>query len=165
MVSAIAFNTIGDFTGNPTFGTGEHFANMAEHAAVGCAMAMASRDKYQAGALSGAAGSFAGPPMHNLNDTQQFVAHTVVGGTASVLGGGKFANGAATGAFGYLFNHFLHKGRNVVNPWDVGNDAHRTLQDYADQFPNVFTEQWSDGQGTFFPGRPDIGDFGTRELW
>ncbi|MRR08306.1 MAG: hypothetical protein EG828_15560 [Deltaproteobacteria bacterium] len=29
---------------------------------------------------------------------------SVVGGTASVLGGGKFANGAVTGAFGYLFN-------------------------------------------------------------
>jgi hypothetical protein len=28
----------------------------------------------------------------------------VVGGVASVAGGGKFANGAITGAFGYLFN-------------------------------------------------------------
>jgi hypothetical protein len=28
----------------------------------------------------------------------------VIGGTASVIGGGKFENGAITGAFGYLFN-------------------------------------------------------------
>jgi hypothetical protein len=34
----------------------------------------------------------------------QFAITTVVGGTASMLGGGKFANGAAQAAFGYLFN-------------------------------------------------------------
>lgn len=33
------------------------------------------------------------------------VAHSVVGGASAVLGGGKFANGAYTAAFGYLFNH------------------------------------------------------------
>ena len=32
------------------------------------------------------------------------MATTVVGGTVSVIGGGKFANGAAQAAFGYLFN-------------------------------------------------------------
>jgi hypothetical protein len=32
----------------------------------------------------------------------------VIGGTASVLGGGKFANGAQTAAFGYLFNSLAH---------------------------------------------------------
>lgn len=33
----------------------------------------------------------------------------VVGGTASVLGGGKFENGAMTAAFGYLFSQLAHK--------------------------------------------------------
>jgi len=32
-------------------------------------------------------------------------AAAVVGGTASAIGGGKFANGAVEGAFSYLFNH------------------------------------------------------------
>jgi len=31
--------------------------------------------------------------------------HAALGGAGAVLGGGKFANGAVTGAFGYLFNH------------------------------------------------------------
>jgi hypothetical protein len=35
----------------------------------------------------------------------QFAITTVVGGTASVIGGGKFANGAAQAGFGYLFNY------------------------------------------------------------
>ena len=36
----------------------------------------------------------------------------IVGGTASVIGGGKFANGAVTGAFVYAFNHARHKAGN-----------------------------------------------------
>jgi D-alanyl-D-alanine carboxypeptidase len=34
-----------------------------------------------------------------------FIAATVAGGTASVITGGKFASGAQTAAFGYLFNY------------------------------------------------------------
>lgn len=37
----------------------------------------------------------------------------MVGGTASVLGGGKFANGAQTGAFSYLFNQVAHRENNA----------------------------------------------------
>ena len=36
------------------------------------------------------------------------LASSVIGGTASVLGGGKFANGAVTGAYVMLFNHMQH---------------------------------------------------------
>jgi hypothetical protein len=36
------------------------------------------------------------------------LASSIVGGTASVLGGGKFANGAITGAYVMLFNHMRH---------------------------------------------------------
>ena len=32
----------------------------------------------------------------------------MVGGTVSVIGGGKFANGAVTSAFQFMFNHVLH---------------------------------------------------------
>jgi hypothetical protein len=43
----------------------------------------------------------------------------VVGGTISVIGGGKFANGAQ-GAFRYLFNegmyHLMIQGKSRVNP-------------------------------------------------
>jgi hypothetical protein len=39
------------------------------------------------------------------------VKHAALGGAGSLLGGGKFENGAATGAFGYLFNNLLdHSG-------------------------------------------------------
>lgn len=38
------------------------------------------------------------------NNAKGVTAAAVVGGTASALGGGKFANGAVSGAFSYLFN-------------------------------------------------------------
>ena len=37
------------------------------------------------------------------------IAAAVVGGTASELGGGKFADGAVTGAYTMLFNHMAHR--------------------------------------------------------
>jgi len=49
------------------------------------------------------------------------VASATVGGVGSVLGGGKFENGAVTGAFGYLFNQAAHEGRQpgVPGPFDI----------------------------------------------
>jgi ABC-type xylose transport system permease subunit len=35
----------------------------------------------------------------------QIVTSAVIGGTAEKLGGGKFANGAVTGAYVMMFNH------------------------------------------------------------
>jgi hypothetical protein len=43
--------------------------------------------------------------MSGMNGAQKLVASAVLGGLGSVAGGGKFANGAITGAFGYLFNN------------------------------------------------------------
>ena len=42
-------------------------------------------------------------------DVGSVVTAAVVGGTASGLGGGKFANGAVTGAYTMLFNHMAHQ--------------------------------------------------------
>ncbi len=37
------------------------------------------------------------------------MASSVLGGTVSRIGGGKFANGAVTGTFARLFNNELHR--------------------------------------------------------
>ena len=44
------------------------------------------------------------------------MATTVVGGTVSVIGGGKFANGAAQAGFGYLFNHLGSSPEDSLTP-------------------------------------------------
>jgi hypothetical protein len=88
----------------PSFDTPAYFANVAGHAAVGCASAVASGGKCGPSALAGAVTSAAGPFINNIGSTGSLVANAVVGGLAAVAGGGKFENGAITGAFGYLFN-------------------------------------------------------------
>jgi hypothetical protein len=107
--TAVAFDVVGTATLGaehkiPDFLSSAHLSNMAGHALVGCASAVLGGSKCGPGALSGLAGSFAGPILQDLGFQRNLVAHAVVGGLASVAGGGKFANGAVTAAFGYLFN-------------------------------------------------------------
>jgi hypothetical protein len=111
IVTAAAF----DFVGTAT--AGSYPANIAGHAAVGCLSAVASGGSCKSGALA-AGVSAAGTPL--INDAFPYpktnanhllggtVASSVLGGIGSVAGGGKFENGAVTGAFGYLFNNFEH---------------------------------------------------------
>ncbi len=53
------------------------------------------------GALAGGVTSAAGPVI-NGKGFASLVANAALGGGVAVLGGGKFENGAITGAFGYL---------------------------------------------------------------
>jgi RHS repeat-associated protein len=105
-VTAFAMFEVGEFTshGDLKFGSDIHLENIAGHALVGCASAVANRGRCGSGALSGATGSFAGPLLAGLGFESKLIATSVLGGLASVAGGGKFANGAITAAFGYLFN-------------------------------------------------------------
>ncbi len=124
---ALAFNAVGGATGitdaKGNFIEGgslklaeypaEFAGNVAGHAIVGGTFSVIQGGKFGSGAL--AAGFSAGltPYLGDLGAGDMRSAGgiakgtavlAVVGGTASVLGGGKFANGAQTAAFGYLFN-------------------------------------------------------------
>jgi hypothetical protein len=60
---------------------------------------------FGAGFLSGSLGSYLGSSGHSKNMFEMIgntARDAVVGGTISVIGGGKFANGAQTGAFRYV---------------------------------------------------------------
>ena len=74
-------------------------ANIAGHALVGCAMAVASGAKCGPGALAAGVTSFAGPMINGRGfSVASLMANSALGGLAAVAGGGKFANGAVTGA-------------------------------------------------------------------
>ena len=77
------------------------------HGLVGGGFARAQGGSFQSGFLSAAVAKFSRPFTRTGNPVGNAVAAAVTGGTASVLGGGKFANGATTGAFSYLFNDAL----------------------------------------------------------
>ncbi|MFN4329268.1 MAG: RHS repeat-associated core domain-containing protein [Limnobacter sp.] len=89
--------------GGPT--GSESFGRYLAHAAVGCASSstLDGGDCSQ-GAASALAGKYITNQTQHLDGVSGLIAATVAGGTGSVLSGGKFVNGAMTGAFGYLFN-------------------------------------------------------------
>jgi hypothetical protein len=96
--------------GNPV-AWGNFAVSVSVHAVAGCASGAATGGGCGPGALSAAFSKAATAvtasylDSKNLGDVTIGVAiHAVVGGTAAELGGGKFANGAQTGAFSYLFN-------------------------------------------------------------
>ena len=116
--TAYAFQIVGDITGHtPDFGTPEHIANIAGHAAVGCGSAVASGSKCGPGALSGAVGSFSTPLTKGLSFEAGLAITTTAGGLASVAGGGKFGNGAVTAAFGYLYNAWNRANSDQAKQW------------------------------------------------
>lgn len=106
--TAYAMYAVGSATGGAS--PGMKLANVAGHAAVGCASAAASGGTCRSGALAGgfsaAATNFA--PNFAQDKIYGGVYAAVTGGIGSVLGGGKFANGAVTGTWGYLFNYLRH---------------------------------------------------------
>jgi hypothetical protein len=91
------------------------------------------------------------------------VARTLIGGAASVAGGGKFANGATTAAFAYLFNDLADMRR--------GRAAHRIWGEYYENKDPGFTANTSlkiqVGFGGY--GRPDLtyggGGSPIRDAW
>lgn len=95
------------------FGAGEigdaygQAARVAAHAGAGCISASASGGNCGSGALGAGFSEWAGSNLPRQYDG--FVMRVVLGGTAAELGGGRFANGATTAAFGYLFNFMLHR--------------------------------------------------------
>jgi RHS repeat-associated protein len=160
---------------SPEFGTSAHALNIGGHAAVGCLSSVASGGSCQSGALSGAAGAAATPLVNQVFDPRRSVgdliggtaATGVVGGLASVAGGGKFENGAVTAAFGYMFNAAASASKWWLERMRMGSDAHRTLQDWLrdQKLPGYFVESSSDGRMNTFDGRVDIGNNISGEVW
>jgi RHS repeat-associated protein len=96
-----------DSTGSVT-DYGKFIDAIAAHGVVGCVSSVAAGSACGPGALSAAFSKAVLPvtgPMANGDAAGGALVSAVVGGTASVLGGGRFANGAKTAAFGYLFNY------------------------------------------------------------
>jgi RHS repeat-associated protein len=95
--------------------TGEFAAQVPCHAAAGGALKVLQGGKFGHGflsagiskALSPAIESFAGGSETAAQVVRGSIASAVVGGTVSVISGGKFGNAAAMGMFAYLFNQVV----------------------------------------------------------
>jgi RHS repeat-associated protein len=101
--------------------SGQIAGQIASHAAVGGVASVLNGGKFghgffAAGVTKGLGGAFL-PAGDNLTNGQIFkgaVISAVIGGTSSRISGGKFANGASTGAFQFLFNQAMS--RKMRNP-------------------------------------------------
>jgi hypothetical protein len=73
------------------------------HGLVGGVFSVASRGTFASGFLAAGTGDLAGDGDLDQANGIDLVKHSIAGGLGSVLGGGKFTNGAETGSFAYLF--------------------------------------------------------------
>jgi RHS repeat-associated protein len=116
-LTAAAFSYVGAGTEGMTGGT-----KIAAHAVTGCFVGEATGGTCGTGALSAAAGKAARIAPWGSGPEIKFVQAVTAGGVASVLGGGKFGNGAWTAGFGYLFNCLATQSGNCGDP-NSNNDV------------------------------------------
>jgi len=123
------------------------------HAAAGCLSSMIQGGNCGRGALAAAVTQYAGShfaawanpdniPDARLRSIAQLAAFSAVGGTASKLAGGKFWNGAMTGAFQYLYNCAQHGCQDKVDKLSrtlSTDQAAATLKFFNPRDPNPLT--------------------------
>lgn len=78
--------------------------NYLGHALVGCASSVAMGGKCGNGALAQVVSKY-----YSIESNGNFVKTVVAGGIAAEITGGRFADGALTASFGYLFNCLANK--------------------------------------------------------
>ncbi len=79
----------------------------------------------------------------NVNGVVNTAMSATLGGTAEVIGGGKFSNGAVTGAFVYLLNHAQNKPkRNVPSKEWLESKANEAIE-----AENAKINKWIAGGG------------------
>jgi hypothetical protein len=92
---------------------GRELMRATAHGAFNGSMRMAQGGKFEHGFLSGFVSSLGGSVMQSygtsMSTMDKIVLSSVIGGTAEALGGGKFSNGAVTGAFVEAYNHLQYQ--------------------------------------------------------
>lgn len=115
--------------------------HIAGHGVLGGAANVAMGGKFQDGFLSAAASAYAGWTVMKNTTIANTIGSTgagqtaiagIVGGTASVLGGGKFANGAYTGAFQHMLNFEM----NTI-PQAIGQAFNGVINFFTNFFSNI----------------------------
>jgi RHS repeat-associated protein len=102
----------GAFTGVGAAFAGDSVKLVSAHMLLGCAQGAASGGSCGPSAMAAGFGKAAtiGLDARDFGVIGNGVTTAIVGGTASALGGGKFANGAKQAGFAYLFNQAVSRG-------------------------------------------------------
>ena len=89
-------------------------------------------------------GQIDGLDINTAQSAQRVIAAAVVGGTTSVISGGKFGNGAVTGAFSRALNDELHEKAEAQKEKSLEqkiSDDPSTIEEKFDQVVNKLTEK------------------------
>jgi hypothetical protein len=156
---AVAFTAIGGAKGlgDPT--------RVALHALVGCVQGQASSGSCGPSAMAAGFGKWTSIHLDAGNPTLgQFAGTIIAGGTASVLGGGKFANGALQGGIGYIFNAcgngkcFLFSANNVEQYYRDGSGKDLIVK--VDEIEDLLQDPGVTWTSTKNPNRFVLSTFG-----
>jgi RHS repeat-associated protein len=98
---AVAFSAIGGASIPDT-------SKVMLHAFVGCVQGAINSGGCGPSAIAAGFGKWSSLQMKGMQSEVRIVATMVAGGTASVIGGGKFANGAFQAGFAEIFNGWAH---------------------------------------------------------
>ncbi|HEY1707186.1 MAG TPA: FG-GAP-like repeat-containing protein [Rhizomicrobium sp.] len=116
---AVAGNIVDPYNGAPSAFLGDHTLDvLVSHGLVGGLVSVVGGGNFGSGFLAAGVSSFAPDPVAGQSFGQTIVGTAqaaMLGGIGADLGGGKFLNGAETGAFGYLFNGAAHAGNGHNN--------------------------------------------------
>jgi RHS repeat-associated protein len=108
-VQAVATMGIGKIIGETSKEFGKEFIRSLLHGGVNGAIRKAQGGRFEHGFFSGFVSSLGGSYIQSSGMTNnrgaQIALSAAIGGTAEALGGGKFANGAVTGAYVMMLNH------------------------------------------------------------
>ncbi|MCC5870560.1 MAG: RHS repeat-associated core domain-containing protein [Gammaproteobacteria bacterium] len=120
-IGGAVFGAIGNAFPEVTFGSGLHLAKTLTHGVAGGLLSAAGGGRFGDGFLGAGVGQLFAPGIDRIGldsageiraDVSARIVRTVtaatVGGTASAIGGGKFANGAISAGFGRAFNDERH---------------------------------------------------------
>ena len=127
------------------------FERLSLHALIGCVQGASNHGSCGPSAMAAVVGKAAtGNIPDGVDNVTRGVITAVAGGTASVIGGGKFSNGALQAGFGYLYNFIQHL--QIAN--DLINEKIPELKKYGNNFEMSLPSDGSSGLATD-PSKPN----------
>jgi len=144
MMTAGMFGMVGELNLGP-------IAKVVAHGAVGATGAMLQKGgSWKSGFISAAfTASLSRTKIFEEGKVESNVFKAaIIGGVGSRLGGGKFANGAVTGAFSRLFNHELHESRkkNAQKKYEDDAKFGKKLKKWVEKIGKGLNKYFSGGK-------------------
>lgn len=156
---------VGDLYGHETIAwSAQHAVKILAHGSTSALVTSLQGGKWEHGFISAAFTEIATPGIRSSersllrSNNAQIAAAAVIGGTASAIGGGKFSNGALTGAFMYIYN---------ANGGESGDELVKIPPGVSldDNFYDIYEDRWPWKAGKWFDKVRPGGEWDYKRLY